>query len=150
MTKIYIAHRGNINGPNKKLENTPNYILAALDKGYDVEIDLRYLDNQWLLGHDQADTNIAESFLLENKDKLWCHAKNLAALEKLLDIKMACLWHQDDYYTLTSNGYIWTYPGHSIGSRSIWVMPENTFDKYNQEYFLNCVGICSDYIGDYQ
>ena len=34
-----IAHRGNINGRNKKRENEIEYILEALNLGYDVEID---------------------------------------------------------------------------------------------------------------
>ena len=36
-----IAHRGNIHGENPSEENKPEYIDAAIDKGYDVEIDVR-------------------------------------------------------------------------------------------------------------
>ena len=37
---IFISHRGNLNGKNKKLENTPKYIIEAIKKGYHVEIDI--------------------------------------------------------------------------------------------------------------
>ena len=36
---ILISHRGNINGPNIDKENKPSYISAAIDKGYDCEVD---------------------------------------------------------------------------------------------------------------
>ena len=51
---IYISHRGNINGPNKKLENNPNYITDAINKGFDVEIDVNYKNSNFYLGHDKA------------------------------------------------------------------------------------------------
>jgi hypothetical protein len=35
-----IAHRGNINGIMDSLENEPTYIDLAIQKGYDVEVDL--------------------------------------------------------------------------------------------------------------
>ena len=38
---ILIAHRGNVSGPNPEMENNPLYIDRALEKGYDVEIDIR-------------------------------------------------------------------------------------------------------------
>jgi hypothetical protein len=40
-----IAHRGNINGPNKEHENSPGYILNAIELGYDVEVDIWYENN---------------------------------------------------------------------------------------------------------
>ena len=151
MNKIYISHRGNIHGPNPEYENTPDYIISAIQKGFDVEIDVRVCEkNKWWLGHDEGSISVDLSFFLEYKQHLWCHAKNLSALENLLNIKSTCLWHQNDYYTLTSNSYIWTYPGYTIGSKSIWVLPEQCPLEYYQIYFANCAGICSDYIGDYQ
>ena len=37
---ILISHRGNITGPNKEMENKPEYIEKTLKMGYDVEIDV--------------------------------------------------------------------------------------------------------------
>lgn len=50
---IVIAHRGNISGPDPEQENKPEYLQAALDKGYDVEVDVwgSYQDNVWWAGH---------------------------------------------------------------------------------------------------
>ena len=103
-----ISHRGNINGKNVQKENSPDYILKALSFGYDVEIDVWYVNNKFFLGHDTPQYEISIEFL--KNDKLWCHAKNLASLEKMLYNNITCFWHQTDDYTLTSKGYIWTYP----------------------------------------
>ena len=48
---IFISHRGNITGPNKKSENNPEYINRAL-RFFNVEIDVWYTDGFWL-GHDE-------------------------------------------------------------------------------------------------
>ena len=42
---IKISHRGNIKGPNMDRENRPSYVDAALQLGYDVEVDVRLIDN---------------------------------------------------------------------------------------------------------
>jgi hypothetical protein len=43
---IYISHRGNIDGKKPHLENNPTYIDEAIDLGYDVEIDLWFIDGR--------------------------------------------------------------------------------------------------------
>jgi hypothetical protein len=151
MNKILISHRGNIFGSKPEQENKPEYILKAISNGFDVEIDIWNSKDKLFLGHDNPETNINKDFLLQNRQYLWCHAKNLTALEKLLDMGMTCFWHQEDYYTLTSNNYIWTYPDQSVGSNSIWVMPEMAGINETQTdlYLSNCIGICSDFIGEY-
>ena len=53
-----IAHRGNLNGPNTKLENSPEYILNALNKIFDCEIDVRYINKKLFLGNDTSDYEI--------------------------------------------------------------------------------------------
>lgn len=118
-----IAHRGNIAGRNPKYENHPDYILDAIHAGYEAEIDVWWKDGRWFLGHDSPEYSTSSSFL-ENK-KLWCHAKNFEALEIMLkNSKIHCFWHQKDDYTMTSQGYIWTYPGKTIGASSVIVKPE--------------------------
>ena len=42
-----IAHRGNINGPNPEMENNPEYILNTLSLGYDCEIDVHLINNNF-------------------------------------------------------------------------------------------------------
>jgi hypothetical protein len=141
-----IAHRGNLYGPNPDKENRPHYIMEALNKGFDCEIDVRYINNKWFLGHDTPDYEIIIDFLLENSDKLWIHCKNIGALHKLLEYpQLNIFWHQEDDFTLTSKGYIWTFPGKEITERSIAVMPEWT----KKEIPENAFGVCSDFF-DYK
>ena len=54
-----IAHGGNLNGPNANEENRPSYINNAIKSGYDVEIDVWYVDNKWYLGHDDPRYHIS-------------------------------------------------------------------------------------------
>ena len=139
---IYISHRGNLNGTNSDMENKPSYILNALKKNFDVEVDVWLNKNKFYLGHD------GPRYLVENKffkqKRLWLHAKNIEAFSELLKMNINCFWHQNDDVTLTSNGFIWTYPGKKLTKNSICVLPElNEITKFN------CAGVCSDYISDY-
>lgn len=137
---ILISHRGNTDGPNIDLENNPNQIQKLLDKKINVEIDVWYKNDNYFLGHDTPTYLISEKFLLQKK--LWCHAKNLDALYKLLKLKTVCFWHQEDNYTLTSNNYIWTYPNKTTNYKCIIV--DITPDWNKKKY--NCAGICVDYL----
>jgi hypothetical protein len=143
-----IAHRGNLSGPNPELENHPDYIKKALDMGYNVEIDVWYEDNKWWLGHNSPIYEIEKDFFYNNA--IWCHAKNLEALYQLAmlgripgsDRWVHFFWHQDDDVTLTSRGYFWTYPGKSLTTKSIAVLPEiSEGDNFNK-----CAGICTDFV----
>ena len=140
---IYIAHRGNINGKQPGLENMPEYIDSAIKLGYDVEVDVWYKDGFWL-GHDNPKYKIEADYLANNK--LWCHAKNGDALHQMrLRKDIHSFWHEDDDYTLTSQGFIWTYPKNILYYDSICVLPE-----YGYKGDINdCYGICSDFIERY-
>ena len=140
---ILISHRGNINGPRKELENKPQYIENALKLGYDVEIDVWSIDRVFYLGHDKPQYEIDLDYL-RNK-KFWCHAKNIETLNKMLKEDIHCFWHQEDDVTLTSKGYMWTYPGKPLTDKSICVLPEK-----NNEKPKKCLGICSDYVVNYK
>lgn len=140
----YIAHRGNINGPSE-LENHPKHILAALMAGYDVEVDVWLVDGEWMLGHDEPTYQTNKMFL--RLKGLWCHAKNFEALDGLRSIGVEnFFWHQKDDFTLTSSGYVWTYPGQPVNFRSIIVMPELCRDKFEIDKSIYTYGICSDYV----
>ena len=138
-----ISHRGNINGIQKNEENKPEYINKALEKGFDVEIDVRFSKGKFFLGHDFDQYEIDDNFL-SNK-KIWCHAKTNEALFALNEINAHYFWHQEDDYTITSKGFIWTYPGKKLFSKSICVLPEVA--NYKK---INCMGICSDFIERYK
>jgi len=138
-----ISHRGNINGPNNTLENNPEVILERIFEGYDVEIDVWYNDNRWFLGHDNPEYLVDSEFLLN--ENLWCHAKNFRALENMLAIGAHCFWHETDKFTLTSKGYIWTYPNNKLSSNSVCVLLE---PKLAHNFNKNVFGICTDYVKD--
>lgn len=145
-----ISHRGNIYGPDALKENSPDYIDRAIDLCYDVEVDVRYKDCKFYLGHDQSQYYVSMSWLVKRKDNLWIHCKDLKSLEVFSNtpVQFNYFWHQEDDYTLTSKNYIWTYPGKPYIDRSIIVMPEWNIELENfyeiKKY--NCYGICSDFI----
>lgn len=133
-----ISHRGNLNGSNPLTENSISAINIALHKNFDVEIDVWFKNGKWYLGHDKPTYQINKSFL-EN-DKLWCHAKNLDALNLMLkNKKIHCFWHQNDDFALTSKNYIWTYPNKKTVNNSIIVLIKK--QKITKKIF----GICTDY-----
>jgi hypothetical protein len=141
-----IAHRGNTNGVLKSEENKPDYIDLAISKGYDVEIDVWYKDNTLWLGHDKPDYKVELEFIVCRISKLWIHCKNVDAINyfKECGYDINFFWHENDTITLTSQNYIWAYPGKQPIENSIAVMPE----IYNDD-ILNVGGICSDYIIKY-
>lgn len=140
----YIAHRGLYQGPDRSKENHPEQILEALDLDYDCEIDLWVENSELYLGHDEPQYLVDQVFL--SNAGLWIHAKNLAALRWLCNESMTYFWHETDAFTLTSNGYIWTYPGQPLTGRSIMCMPETADPSLESAYSAQCYGICSDWI----
>lgn len=144
---ILISHRGNTNGKFESCENEPTYIDLSIKKGFEVEVDIWYLGKVLFLGHDKPLYGINFDWLIERKDKLWIHCKNIEAIVYLSNFKcdLRYFWHQDDLMTLTSNGYMWVYPGNQPIIKSIAVLPELFDDDISQ-----CSGICSDYIEKYK
>lgn len=149
MTTKFISHRGNLIGPYPDLENRPEYILNAINSGVDCECDawLTPSDGKWWLGHDRPQYQVSLDFFIENAEHLWVHAKNLPALEALVDEDVRCFYHDKDAYTLTSHGHIWAYPGARITENTVCVMPETMGPiVYTDEERARAYGICSDYI----
>lgn len=138
-----ISHRGNIDGPNPDSENKPAYIESALSQGFNVETDVWWVDGQWRIGHNSPEWCVDYSWILQ--DGLWLHCKNSDALQYMPFDVVHYFFHQRDDYTLTSSNYVWTFPGKSLGPKSIVVKPDL------DSYIPSCVaGICSDYIGKYK
>jgi hypothetical protein len=140
---LKISHRGNLSGPSPR-ENHPFYIEEAIFAGFDVEVDIYLVDNQLWLGHDKPQYLTSKTFIDRYKDSLWIHCKNLEALEYFVNLKenYKYFWHEEDSYTLTSNGLIWTYPGKPITDKSIIVLRGQDVSPSYQVAF----GICSDYV----
>jgi hypothetical protein len=153
---ILIAHRGNISGPNHERENHPDYILNAINAGYDVEIDLWYAptypgdENPYYLGHDEPQYKIDFGFLVDHCEHLWVHCKSFETLESLASVSYTSVinyfYHTDEDYVLTRHGYVWAYPGKvAYGRNTICVMPE--LDNYK---IGDVGGVCSDYVEMYK
>lgn len=143
---ILIAHRGNTEGPQPELENSPAYINDAIASGFNVEADLWVKENSLYLGHLRPDYHIDKDYLLDRKDHMWVHCKSAKALDACLNLKIHCFFHLSDEYTLTSEGYVWGYPGSdAVGQNFISVLPEAS----NIDNFSGVAGICSDYVRDY-
>ena len=144
--QFLISHRGNISGKSL-LENSPDYIDNALEKGFDVEIDIRYTDNKLLLGHDKGQYPISLDWINERKNKLWVHCKDKYSIEYLnsKSSELHFFFHEDDDLTITSKGFLWVFPGMQPVQNSIAVMPELYNDNIKQ-----CIGVCSDFINNYK
>jgi hypothetical protein len=140
-----ISHRGNLTGRIPDRENTKLYIIEALSEGYDVEVDIWCVGSKLYLGHDNIQEEIDIGFLMNSR--LWVHCKCIKALEVCLDNNVHCFFHDQDDCVLTSEGYIWVYPGKKLGknrNKSIAVLPEYRDGEYD------CYGVCSDYIKNYK
>ncbi|GIR20237.1 hypothetical protein CM15mP35_04980 [bacterium] len=72
--------QGNLNGPNKNLENRLDTIEKAIQLGFDVEVDIWLIENQLYLGHNKPQYKVDKKILSSHKEKLWIHCKNLESL----------------------------------------------------------------------
>jgi len=144
---IFIAHRGNLNGPDPKNENKTEYLLNAISMGFFIETDLWMIEDKLYLGHDNPQYEITATFLLEIKEKLFCHCKNIRALHFIINNypDIECFYHNEDECVLTSKNHIWNYPGSELTDISVCVMPE----RVNQTP-INCFGVCTDYPEKYK
>jgi HAD superfamily hydrolase (TIGR01509 family) len=141
-TPQFISHRGNTHGPNPSTDNRPDVIERVHDElGCDVEIDVWVQpDDGIFLGHDGPQYPITLAFL--QRPWLWCHAKNTAALQLLLEHGMHCFTHDNDDHTITSRGIAWTYPGQPLVRGGVAVKPEG---KYTATELRKAAYVCSDY-----
>lgn len=146
-----IAHRGNIDGPDKSKENKPEQIIFCIEQGYDVEVDLRYepKSNTLWLGHDEPQYMITWWWLSGKAEHLWIHCKDIITLHEFSTKTGGYnyFWHQEDDYALTNNGQIWAYPGKAYTDNTVIVMPEWSNMDWDKLKVTNCYGVCSDYVG---
>lgn len=140
---IKIAHRGNTNGPIPELENNPGYLISAIEQGFDVEVDVWWYKNAIYFGHDFPQYLISPHDFYKIRDNAWFHCKHLNSLQHFLDNHPTSkfFWHQHDDFTLTSNGYIWTYPLMPTLGKSILV----DLNLSNNQIGFPPAGICTDY-----
>ena len=108
-----ISHRANLNGRDPANENYPDMIEEVLGRGFDVEVDVWFHENRFFLGHDNPEHQVDMDLL--KHPRVWVHAKNKEVVPWLKKERgVHWFWHENDKMTLTSNGYIWCFPGHEI------------------------------------
>lgn len=144
---IRIAHRGNYRGRDSERENTLDYLQQAIDAGFDVEVDVWYLEGRYYSGHDVVLQEIGVDFL--SQPCVWTHAKNLPAYVNLYrNPDVHVFWHDRDDFTFTSKGIKWAYSG-VITHDGIMVMPDYSLDLCYKiaSGQLRPLGVCSDNFG---
>jgi len=149
---FWIAHRGNLFGRDPCMENNPDYIKAAIEKGFDVEIDVWWKDDVYYLGYDEPQYQVDNQFFNTYILHLWCHAINASTFSHLLQDfpNIHVFRHDVDSIVLTSKAIPRAYPGQPIDSHTVCVMPEQARGKYTHKDLDDCRGICSDYVGWYK
>ncbi len=145
---LIIAHRGLVNGADAVLENDPRQIQQLLDADWHVEIDVRYQNNTWYLGHDVPTHAVDVPFLIQ--PHLWIHVKDSSAASAIIQLHtqhehVNYFWHESDARTLTSQGYWWTQPGHELVTNSVAVMPETHTEHVRDSLQWSCVAVCTDW-----
>lgn len=136
---IVISHRGNLEGKNISLENSPEYIEKAITLGFDVEIDAREINGLIFLGHDAPQYPISNNFLLKYINSLWIHCKDISSyfyLKSLGDFNL--FFHNNDDQVITSKGFLWAM-NYVKDERVILV------DLDSKQASVKSLGICTDF-----
>lgn len=146
MTK-FISHRGNLNGAVPALENSPDYIDQAIQRGLEVEVDLRMIDDHFYLGHDYPQYKVDPAWLEERHYHLLLHLKDARSLERII----MDYWHWHyfchaaDRYTFTSRMYIWLHDL-SIPPTLNTIVPLISNDLRASYKSRDVHAICSDFV----
>ncbi len=142
---IRIAHRGNYQGKNESRENRLDYLQEALDAGFAIEVDVRFVKGQFWLGHDVKQEKVSLDFL-ENP-LVWVHSKNMDALLELWhNPAVNTFWHDQDPFTYTSKGIKWANVRMDETIDGIAVMPDghSLICHKIRSGIYTPYGVCSD------
>ena len=142
-----ISHRGNIRGPIPDKENRPSYIDCAIGNGYDVEIDVNYVNGELLLGHDEPQYKVTHTWIQERSKYLWLHCKDFESAKECWKYQAFC--HSGDPFVFTSNNKIWLHGE----NESIYTLDDMTIipviNKQESTSFHTAngipFGVCTDY-----
>ena len=137
---ILIAHRGNFNRVDPERENTLSYLYAAIEMGYDIEVDIRLTSSGFMLGHDNPVYPITESQIQEISKHAWFHAKNYDALVSLTKDGHHVFAHDQDLWALTSRNIVWSHK-HQCNPNGIVCMPNLEIDR---DIIISAKGVCHD------
>lgn len=142
-----ISHRGNLKGSIPEKENRPSYIDCALQLGYEVEIDIRYVNGEFWLGHDTPDFKVSTNWIEKRKDNLWFHCKDISSAHKLkeLDLNLKYFCHNYDPFIIVSTGHLWVHDL-NLNLNNNCIIPLLTKKDMLNNKINNVYAICSDYI----
>ena len=144
-----ISHRGNIKGPVLDKENRPSYIDCAIQLGYEVEVDLRFENGEFWLGHDKSQYKIEKNWAYLRKENIWFHCKDIYSCLELTktgeNFKYFC--HHNDNYVVTSTGKIWVHDlSKTIDDNCI--IPLISLEDIRKYKNSIPYGICTDYVNE--
>ena len=142
-----ISHRGNIRGPIPDKENRPSYIDCAIGNGYDVEIDVNYVNGELWLGHDEPQYKVTHTWIQARSKYLWLHCKDFESAKECWKYQAFC--HSGDPFVFTSNNKIWLHGE----NESIYTLDDMTIipviNKQESTSFHTAngipFGVCTDY-----
>lgn len=141
----WIAHRGNTEGPIPERENTPDYLVKALERGYDIEVDVWMGPCGLLCGHERdGAVSVSTDFL--RRQNAWVHCKDVASfmcLSRYPDVN--CFMQDAEPAVLTSRGFVWlhsSYDGIPDGRCVLTQLNHQGFPAQFQPY-----AVCTDWVG---
>tara|TARA_X000000950_G_C13852748_1_gene635255 strand:- start:1099 stop:1635 length:537 start_codon:yes stop_codon:yes gene_type:complete len=154
---IVIAHRGLLEGPAKNLENNPENIIFNIKNYPNLfnEVDINIVKDAIYTGHDKPTYKIDLEFILNNKTNLILHIKKLDydsayTIDTLLELYESChcFCHEEDNFTITNKGLIWSHPKMGINKNTVCVMPEKVMSISSEAFIKNLnllKGVCTDF-----
>jgi hypothetical protein len=142
-----ISHRGNINGRIEEAENSIPYISDTMSLGYDVEIDIWYINNILYLGHDGPQYKTDLNWLLRNMERLWIHCKDFSSLNYLIKYPLRVFYHEKENQTIINQcNLIWSHDLSNISQNSIIpLLNLNEIQSYDFSK-KDVYGVCSDFV----
>ena len=141
---IIISHRGNIRGPVLDRENAPSYIDCALGNGYDVEIDVRAVNGELWLGHDEPQYKVTWNWIFHRKDNLWIHCKDVESAKICQTFQSFC--HIGDPFVFTTKNKIWLHDlSQKVDNNVIIPLLGEEDVKTLANKYPSAYAICTDY-----
>lgn len=103
-----ISHRGNVDGPGSQCELVN--VESAFAAGFDVEVDVRLLNNTLYVGHDAPIYPLPDAWFQPNLiDRIWFHAKDIDAHRVMLGLGVKTFMHDDEPWVMVGD-LKWHHP----------------------------------------
>lgn len=137
---IFIKHRAGIRD------------LRDLNEKLHAEIDVRYVDGAFYIGHDEPEEELEYSELKDVLPFLWVHCKNIEAYRRLLENhenEIKFFVHNADDFAVVKGGYYWTTEPKALilpGTVLMDVMGTGYLPETMSHILSEAYAICSDYL----